>query len=381
MGKRFIVSGILTCALALLHLDRGSAVIWLDAVLLWIGAVTTWHGLRCSRSMVASDELRSAEPFPAPPTESGSARTVSRGDGHAMGGPPSASDDEAFHTVPLPAAGSGVRRFRLPDPPEGSGPGRWVSPGDVTVLPNVALPGGMVYVGDALEGGRGRQEPSLITVGLPVDLTGHCATHPLDPWSGSYAHASAPQRGAYLRWLAEGRSDAQCSIGYVLLFFYGLERRVVMDTAQDPSIRREWPAIAAELRRLRSIYGAQSAHLQRQASMLLGLIELHSAPAGLYQQPLPDDDGTWDAWALPPLVGMALGQAVVDRARIPAHLALAWLRGSPEVHLRTAAVRCPAAFERLFAERYREVFGDGMRLPRSRTPLTFWYAPISPSLR
>ena len=38
----------------------------------------------------------------------------------------------------------------------------------------------------------------------------------------SYAGIGARARATYLEWLAKGRSDPDCSIGCVFLYFYGL---------------------------------------------------------------------------------------------------------------------------------------------------------------
>jgi tellurite resistance protein len=54
---------------------------------------------------------------------------------------------------------------------------------------------------------------------------------------------------------------------------------------------------------------------------------------------------------------------------------------SPECSLRTAAIRCPNEFERLFTQRYHEVFGPGLVLPKNRTKLKFVYQAASAGLR
>ena len=45
------------------------------------------------------------------------------------------------------------------------------------------------------------------------------------------------------------------------------------------------------------------------------------------------------------------------------------------------ATRCPEQFERLFAEKYAELFGSGMVLPRNRTKLKLVYRPASAGFR
>jgi len=78
---------------------------------------------------------------------------------------------------------------------------------------------------------------------------------------------------------------------------------------------------------------------------------------------------------------LALGQAAVDGVPVPAALALAWVRLDPNITLRTPATRCAEEFERVFAEKYEELCGAGMLLPRNRTKLKLVYQPASAGFR
>jgi hypothetical protein len=71
------------------------------------------------------------------------------------------------------------------------------------------------------------------------------------------------QRKNYLDWLIGGRSDPEVELGYVFIYFYGLERRVVVD-------QRNLDEVADELMRLIPIYGA-SRSFRGYASRLMWL--------------------------------------------------------------------------------------------------------------
>ncbi len=133
----------------------------------------------------------------------------------------------------------------------------WVSPGSTAKVGNRVISDGMIYVGPSLLpiGGWQECEPALIIPALKV-ARGHgdYAGEGMDYWP-SYGQISAKSRAAYLDWLAGGRSDANAYIGYVFLFFYGLERRLLFDLQHLPERRGEAPALIAEVERLRSIYG------------------------------------------------------------------------------------------------------------------------------
>lgn len=265
----------------------------------------------------------------------------------------------------------------LPKPPDGFGDGRWIPPGESIEVAGVNLPGGMLYVGGSLKTVSGDIEPCLISGVHRVAGVGNYRTRQLGYWP-SYANASPEERRAYLNWLSGGRSDPECDIGYVFLFFYGLERRVMVDSPNDPEARNDWPAIIVELRRLLAIYGEKSSSFIRYVTELLSWIELAGKSGQLYKQPIPDFPRSYE---LPPYFRLALGQAAADRAPLPAPLVLAWLRLSPQCSLRTAATRCPNEFERLFTKRYHEVLGAGLVLPKNRTKLKFVYQAASSGLR
>ena len=263
--------------------------------------------------------------------------------------------------------------YSVPKPPPGFGGARWVSPNEIVEIAGTQLPGGLFYIGTKLQGANGRTDPCLISGQYNVARHGDFRERQTDYWP-SYAEISSSARRAYLNWLSQGRSHPDCNIGYVFLFFYGLERRVLVDTPNDPAAKQDWPAIAAEVRRLLAIYGEKSGSFRRYAGELLDWMEIDSASDKLYLLPLPSFP---QAYEIPLYVRLALGQSAVDRAPIPASLALAWVRLQPGSYLRTAATRCPEEFEKLFSQRYHEILGNGLVLPKNRTKLKFVYRPAS----
>lgn len=316
--------------------------------------------------------VRQTSPQPAMPshaTSSTPTRTVS---GHTD---VSAETDKFYSSAA--ASQSRTPAHTIPKAPAGFGDGRWVPPGESVEVAGVSLPGGMLYVGARLKALNGGTAPCLISGQHTVARVGNFRVRQMGYWP-SYAEASPEERRAYLNWLSEGRSNPDCDIGYVFLFFYGLERRVIVDSRDNPAARNDWPAIIVELRRLLAIYGQKSGSFNRYAGELLSWIELDGKSSQLYKQPVPDFPSTHD---LPPYLRLALGQAAVDRVPLPAQLALAWIRLSPECYLRTAATRCPNEFESLFAQRYYEVLGPGLVLPKNRTKLKFVYQAASAGLR
>lgn len=269
--------------------------------------------------------------------------------------------------------GAAAPTFRIPSAPKGFGNGAWVSPGQSVNLAGITIRGGMVYVGTNLPTPFGTNDPCLIDPSKPVAHVGDYTERQMGYWP-SYSQIAPEARRAYLNWLGGGRKDPEADVGYVFLFFYGLERRVIIDGAKDDSARGEWPEIAAELRRLLAIYGEKSGSFRMYASSLLDWVVLAEYPAKLYNNPVPSFQANFE---LPLYIRLALGQAAVDAAAVPVQLALAWARLEPNISLRTPAKRCAAEFEQLFAAKYAEAFGDGIVIPRNRTKLKFVYRPAS----
>ena len=278
--------------------------------------------------------------------------------------------DEVPLVQPAPARSAG---FRIPTAPNAFGSMRWIPAAESIEVANTTISGGMIYVGTARTTDAGHSDPCLIDPSLPVAARGDYTERDTGYWP-SYSSISTSARRAYLNWLADGRRDPEADVGYPFLFFYGLERRVLVEADHDPVAKAELPLIAAELNRLLAIYGPKSGSFQRYAGELLNWIELSGGTGKLYAKPIPQLARTYE---LPIYLRLALGQAATDGAPVPAPLALAWVRHDPGIALRTPAHRCAHQFDVLFQQMYAENFGDGLVLARNRTRLKFAYRPAS----
>lgn len=184
------------------------------------------------------------------------------------------SDDQrsAIMTIAPAPTPAGDRHTFEPErqPAPESGGSCWISPGQTVNVHGLELPGGMLYVGAGLPGaniGRSSVEPALINPALPIDrLQPDYAGHHMDYWP-SYAEIPPASRAAYLEWLAHGR-PAGAYIGYVFLFFYGIERRVLVDARTSAQARAEIPALLTEVERLLELYAANNS-FRRYASDFL----------------------------------------------------------------------------------------------------------------
>ena len=235
----------------------------------------------------------------------------------------------------------------------------------------------MLYVGEELPGANGGSlDPALIDPYLPVDLLAP------DWWGStvqgwpSYSGLSAPARAAYLVWLAQGRSHPGVPIAWVFLFFYGLERRSVVDPAQEWSAGQDRPLIAAEVRRLLDVYGAD-ATFRSCATRFLSLIEALDAPVDLTASAPPIESG--NGISLHKL-RMGLGQFAAVGRPIPGDWAFSWATFHPQLNLAAALQGCPDEFERLFCARYVARYGPGLRVQPASDMLSHVYQAANPAI-
>jgi hypothetical protein len=218
-------------------------------------------------------------------------------------------------------------------------------------------------------------EPALIDPSLPVDPRApDYAGTKMGYWP-SYSRIPPECRAAYLHWLVDGRRAPGAYIGYVFLYFYGLERRLLVDSQRSPAARAEHPALVREVERLLRIYGANTS-FSGYAQNLLRFLSVDGGTRRYLGAPPPDGEG----WELPFELRLGLGQLAADARPVPTAWALAWLRLHPAAWLRTPAARCPEEFDELFSRRYCEQFGDGMMLERGGPLLQAEYRPASPGI-
>lgn len=234
---------------------------------------------------------------------------------------------------------------------------QWFGPGQAVSLGKQVLPGGMIYVGTSLTAANGSgQEPALINPTLKVDSRNPDWGARTTTYWPAY-HSITPQaRAAYLHWLAGGRQQPDAPISWPFLFFYGLERRVLVDSAEHPLSPVELDAIRTEVRRLLDLYGANNSFRQYASSFL----EFITNPATDQLPGTPPDVSGVDRWRHVDEIARTVGYFSKHGMPIPPQWALTWARVHPEIPLRTPANRCAAEFDQLFLIRYQAAFGEGI---------------------
>lgn len=237
---------------------------------------------------------------------------------------------------------------------------------------------GMLYVGTVLRDLSGSVEPGLVNPLLSISTSPNGQPSPRLPYWPRYSEIPPQARGAYLQWLADGRKDPHIEVGYVFLFFYGLERRVIVDIAKNSALKPELADILEETRRLLNLYGEQSGSVRNYLSKFISLLELLGVQEKSYALPLPTLSAQNE---VPYYLRVALGQLAVDGVPLPGELALAWAERDPTISRRLPATRCQEAFRRLFLIKYKDAHGDGLKLTVNKTKLKLVYVPASAGFR
>ncbi|PKO49181.1 MAG: Tellurite resistance protein TerB [Betaproteobacteria bacterium HGW-Betaproteobacteria-4] len=347
---------------------------------IWIGlivlAIVVWIVLKFTKTKDARQDAASLpKPAPVQVRTTTPARSVTP---QAPASSNSAKQPETFATVTVTGA-HGSDGYRIPMPPAGAQPKmRWILAGETVTVAGVSVPGGMIYVGTGLKSGCYDVDPALINPSLKVSTADVDINLALTDYWPSYSSISPDARKGYLQWHSSERKAPQANIGYVFLFFYGLERRVLLDVQTDPVAKADIPAIAAEVQRLLDIYGGNNS-FRNYASQFLSYIVSAGVSEKSYLRPPPVI--TEYSFVLPLPLRVGLGQLAVDQKPVPADWALAWSLADPNISRRTAATRCADLFASLFMQRYAEVYGEGFVLKVNRTKLKVSYTPASAGLR
>ncbi len=252
----------------------------------------------------------------------------------------------------------------------------WIEPGKSVSVAGFDIPGGMVYVGTQLptRGPYKKIDPCLINPKLRVDkIRPDYSGKEMGYWP-SYSDISPGARAAYLEWLMGDRKDPNAYIGYVFLFFYGLERRVLTDlSALKIDDSAELIQIVHEVERLLVLY-PNSSSFQSYATRFVEVCKLMCG-ADSFAEAKPVLENT--SWQIPLGTQVALGKMVAAGKPIPADWLLSWYVHSETTRLRTPATRCAKEFQKLLRLKYADKYGEGMVLKPNKRRLKVEYQPAS----
>lgn len=255
-------------------------------------------------------------------------------------------------------------------------PGKWIKYDEKTAVQGKIIPKGLFFFGGQLESINGtRTEASLIDETLPVkhisSFTSNDST--IGYWP-RYNQLSEKERGIYLHWLANGRNHADTPLSYVFIYFYGLERRILVDYPKNLVDYKEFELIFNEIIRLRKTYGHSFSFSNYSASLLEYMLIQNTT---LYNKAtrLSFKNNNSE------LFRYKLSKTVARNLPISPNLAFEWVLQSKEYILKTPARRCSNEFKKLFLVKYTQQYNTGLVVPPNKTRLVMNYFPASDSLQ
>lgn len=291
----------------------------------------------------------------------------------------------------------GRRRRLVGNAPWGTA--NFFGPNDTLDMGALQIKGPMIY---ATSGGtNASHDDSWIDLSLPVHAEGRVRTLP-GIWP-SYKLCSPAQRAAYLKWILGGRQDPRISTAYVELFFYGLQRRILID-GQDHV------PIVQEILRLSRIYKTNNA-LRRDLSAFLWLTmylaaERHAnapqvGPAPTESPPAAGDPAAGDraashddqelskladeAVSCTPhwnssVLAICLAYFHAAKRPIPVRIAQKIIRNDPRAPDARIADRHDAMFDELFSARFAAAFPEGIQLRVAKRDRRLDFRPTNPTV-
>ncbi|MBJ3786361.1 tellurite resistance TerB family protein [Devosia sediminis] len=228
---------------------------------------------------------------------------------------------------------------------------------------------GMFYLGKVLPGQReGTCGNCVVDPGATLPSSGLDTSGTSLPYWPSYQSCTPTARRTYLDWLAGGREDPGIGIGYVFLFFYGLERRLLIDGA-----REETATIVAEIRRLLDLHGTNASFRNHANRLLAAVGQTGGLPV---VRPVPSIE-LRRGYELPMDVRSYLGRKVGAGKPLEAEDALMWILGLPDTNLTTPAKRCFDELVKLWGIRFAARYPAGLPITAPKTRLKMEYRSAS----
>lgn len=213
-------------------------------------------------------------------------------------------------------------------------------------------------------------DASVIETGLPVARRRSGAVPDLPYWP-SYRAATPEQRAVYWDWLLSGRNDPQIPVGYVFIYFYGLERRALVD-------QQDFAAIADEVLRLSKVYEQSRSFVRYANGLLWTAVWLGIHQQGVRQKTLERAlrIGLWSErnW------GLCLATLAKLKVNIWEKVAYR-LAANDERSQRSVVTRRHAELhQQSFARKFQERFPRGLRLAVPQGDYRLEYFPASATL-
>ena len=240
---------------------------------------------------------------------------------------------------------------------------------------DLVLENPLIYVFQGANGTES-EEPAAIDPRLAVAANACPASAAVGlPYWPRFAGLTSAQRRYYLSWLAQRQTSFPVEMGYAFLFIYGLERRALIDKADQDVIFRE-------ITRLRKLYVSSGTQRSRSfesytANFLWFLLvqSPRSCSSSGVKELLASSEYLTDQQLASILYWFA-----ATRPAIPDWAVLRIAGALPASHRSAVTARVNDQFTRLFLNRFSRSFPEGFRPTLNHHRRNYSFRPSSAAL-
>ncbi|MHB9071725.1 MAG: TerB N-terminal domain-containing protein [Sedimentisphaerales bacterium] len=203
-------------------------------------------------------------------------------------------------------------------------------------------------------------------IGVPYETTQRTL-----PYWPCLSNTDSTQVANYIKWLATGKKDTDIELGYVFIYFYGLERRALLD-------QKDILDVGYEVIRLLGIYGKSGSFRQYATGLLIHLILLGILiPKNKLINAIIDyqEGHLSEAFQI-----MLLGYLAKDNKPLPVNWALRLAKQDERVIKSVVLNRAYEEFQKLFTIRYNEKYANKLIPQKREQNLRIDYHAASPTL-
>jgi uncharacterized tellurite resistance protein B-like protein len=220
-------------------------------------------------------------------------------------------------------------------------------------------------------GPASQEEASCIDVRLPIGKQVAEERGALGYWP-RYSRLSPDQRANYLEWLAGGRKAELVDIGYAFIYFYGLERRALVDNEDIKEVLTQTSRLMLSYSASRSFFGYSSRFIAYILAQM-GLENLSRESFDIiFKKSIKEfDDET---------LAVTLAWLHKANAPLPPFLAFEVARNDIRASRSVVVVRVAEHFQTLFFKKYADRFGAGLQLEAAIRERLLEYKPASPTV-
>ena len=233
-------------------------------------------------------------------------------------------------------------------------PTGWIPAGDSVNIKGFEI-GGMVYVGVPPEittiDNKNEYCKAYIDPNKNISKENYNDQGEFVPFATSYTKIDSASRASYLKWLANGKADTNFSPSYFLMYFFGLERRYMLDDSSE----EEKKLIVQEVKRIMDIMPKRK--LKPYLKHFLSFVGIVENTRSFCEGFSDEIEGN-----LPFNLKAELGCVLAEEGRFSSLQMLNWFLHHTESRLGQAAEKYPEEFCELFRAKLDQRRAHGIKI-------------------